>query len=188
MLHLYCCDISKLTDEEFLKMYRDTDRQRRNKAERLNRTSSKKLTVAAGMLARIGIAQKLNINPCDISFRNHKGGKPYADGLDIHFSLSHSGNLAVCAISDKPVGIDAERYREINLNVAKRCFTQSEQRYVASEQEKSTQRFFEIWTKKEAYVKLLGTGVQDFLTFDALNNDKLYTIQYKDYAVSVATE
>ena len=188
MLHLYCCDVSMLTDEEFMRMYQHTDRQRQKKADQLKHLPAKKLTVAAGMLARIGIARRLYINPQDISFKNHKGGKPYAEGLDIHFSLSHSGNLAVCAISDKPVGIDAERNKEISLNMAKRCFTQAEQQYVLSEKEKAQRRFFEIWTKKEAYVKLLGTGIQDFLTFNVMGNDKIYTIQYKDYTVSVATK
>lgn len=186
VLHLYCCDVSKLTDEEFLRMYQLSDKQRQEKADRLKHLPSKKLSLAAGMLARISIAQKLNLRPEDISFRNHKGGKPYAEGLDIHFSLSHSGNLAVCAISDKPVGIDVEQNKKANFNVARRCFTKAELQYVLSGKEKSQQRFFEVWTKKEAYVKLLGTGIQDFLKFNVVGNKTIDTIFYQNYTVSVA--
>ena len=186
MLHLYCCDVSKLTDEEFLRMYQLSDKQRQEKADRLKHLPSKKLSLAAGMLARVSIAQKLNLRPEDISFRNHKGGKPYAEGLDIHFSLSHSGNLAVCAISDKPVGIDVEQTKKANFNVARRCFTKAELQYVLSRKEKSQQRFFEVWTKKEAYVKLLGTGIQDFLKFNVVGNKTIDTIFYQNYTVSVA--
>ncbi len=188
MLHLYCCDVSKLTDEEFLRMYQNSDSERQKKADRLKQESSKKLTIAAGMLARIGIAQKLNIAPKNISIQNHESGKPYAEGLDIHFSLSHSGNLAVCAVCDKPVGIDVELQKEANFSVAKRCFTKAEQEYVFSAKAKSQQRFFEIWTKKEAYVKMLGTGLQDFRKFNVIENDNIYTILYKDYTVSVSTK
>ena len=186
MLHLYCCDVSKLTDEEFLRMYQLSDKQRQEKADRLKHLPSKKLSLAAGMLARVSIAQKLNLRPEDISFRNHKGGKPYAEGLDIHFSVSHSGNLAVCAISDKPVGIDVEQNKKANFNVARRCFTKTELQYVLSGKEKSQQRFFEVWTKKEAYVKLLGTGTQDFLKFNVVGNKTIDTIFYQNYTVSVA--
>ncbi len=186
VLHLYCCDVSKLTDEEFLRMYQLSDKQRQEKADRLKHLPSKKLSLAAGMLARVSIAQKLNLRPEDISFRNHKGGKPYAEGLDIHFSLSHSGNLAVCAISDKPVGIDVEQNKKANFNVARRCFTKAELQYVLSRKEKSQQRFFEVWTKKEAYVKLLGTGIQDFLKFNVVGNKTIDTIFYQNYTVSVA--
>lgn len=186
VLHLYCCDVSKQTDEEFLKMYQLSDKQRQEKADRLKHLPSKKLSLAAGMLARVSIAQKLNLRPEDISFRNHKGGKPYAEGLDIHFSLSHSGNLAVCAISDKPVGIDVEQNKKANFNVARRCFTKAELQYVLSGKEKSQQRFFEVWTKKEAYVKLLGTGIQDFLKFNVVGNKTIDTIFYQNYTVSVA--
>lgn len=186
VLHLYCCDVSKLTDEEFLRMYQLSDKQRQEKADRLKHLPSKKLSLAAGMLARVSIAQKLNLRPEDISFRNHKGGKPYAEGLDIHFSLSHSGNLAVCAISDKPVGIDVEQNKKANFNVARRCFTKAELQYVLSGKEKSQQRFFEVWTKKEAYVKLLGTGIQDFLKFNVVGNKTIDTIFYQNYTVSVA--
>lgn len=186
MLKLYCCDVSALTDEQFLRMYQSLDRQRQKKADRLKRDPAKKLSVAAGMLARRGIALQLHIDPKQISFRNTKNGKPYAEGLDIHFSLSHSGSMAVCAVSDRPVGIDVEKNKPVHLGVVKKCFTKAEQRYVLAGKEKTQERFLEIWTKKEAYVKMMGTGIQDFLTFDVLKNDKVYTIQYKNYTVSVA--
>lgn len=189
MLHLYCCDISKISDEEFLRMYQQSDRMRREKADRLKHLPSKKLTLAAGMLARVGIAQKLNIRPQDVSFKTQPGGKPYAEGLGIHFSLSHSGNLAVCAICDNPVGIDVERNnKNVNPNVAKRCFTEAEQAYVFSNMAKMSARFFEIWTKKEAYVKLLGTGLKDFLNFDVMRHEEIYSILYGEYTVSIAAK
>ncbi len=37
-------------------------------------------------------------------------GKPYFTEGSLHFSLSHAGNLAACALADAPVGIDLEPY------------------------------------------------------------------------------
>ena len=113
------------------------------------------------MLARQGIAKHFGINPKDIKFRCDQNGKPYAEGLDIHFSLSHSGDLAVCAISDTPVGIDVEKVRHVNTGVAKKWFTEQEQAFVFSDKTKAQRRFFEIWTKKEAYIKAKGLRLID---------------------------
>ena len=188
MLKLFCFDVSRLTEEEFLKLYQSNDRQRQIKADKLQKEPSKKLSLAAGMLARVGISQHLHINPQDISFKTEKSGKPYAVGLDIHFSLSHSGSLAVCAISDSPVGIDVEQIKKVHLKVARRCFTEQEQYYVFGKKGRPQIKFFEVWTKKEAYVKMMGLGVSDFLSFDVMKNDKIYTLTHEDYIISIARQ
>lgn len=188
MLKIYCCDISDFSDEDFLEMYQNADRSRQSKADRLQQEPSKKLTLAAGMLARIGLARYFHVSPKTISFRRGKNGKPYAEGLDIHFSLSHSGSLAVCVISDKPVGIDVEHRRPVNKKVMKRCFTKEERRYVFSEDVRVAGRFLEVWTKKEAYVKMHGMGVADFMSFDVLQQKGVYTMPYRDYVLSVAMQ
>lgn len=188
MLKLSYCDVSQISDEEFLKLYRMTDRSRKDKADRLKREPAKKLTLAAGMLARMGIAEILGIDPKTISFGRDKNGKPYAKDLDIHFSLSHSGTLAVCAISDKPVGVDAEREKDVDPNVAKRLFVGQELEYVFKTEENVSKRIIEVWTKKEAYVKMLGQGVSDFSTFDVFEKKSVQTTQYQDYYISVSVQ
>ncbi|MDO5402718.1 MAG: 4'-phosphopantetheinyl transferase superfamily protein [Eubacteriales bacterium] len=96
----------------------------------------------------------------------------------IFFNLSHAGEFVVCAIGDKPVGIDIEGNRRISLKTAKRFFTEAEYQWVCGNmltgsgagkcQENYTQledtggqqkRFFRIWTMKEAYSKLTGVGI-----------------------------
>ena len=170
MLKLYCFDISVMSDEEFLRMYQSLDKARKQKIDRLKQEPDRRLSAAAGMLARRAISHHFGIDPKEISFRLGKNKQPYADGLDIHFSLSHSGELAVCAISDKPVGIDVEKIRDVNFGVAKKCFTKKEKDYVFSDKRKRQRRFFEVWTKKEAYAKRRGMGVAQFLSFDVTDD------------------
>ena len=186
MLKLFSCDISKMSDSEFLRMYQLCDKVRQEKIDRLQQEPAKKLSAAAGMLARIAIGQCLKISPDTISFRKGKNGKPYAENLDIHFSLSHSGNLAVCAVSDQPVGIDVEEMRPVDYRVAEKMFTQEEREYVFLTTRRKQQRFFEIWTKKEAYVKRLGKSISDFPNFNVHKNPEVYTLQNKKYIISIS--
>ena len=49
----------------------------------------------------------------NFEIKRTENGKPYIDG-DIHFSLSHTDSLTICAVSDKNIGADAEKIRSIN--------------------------------------------------------------------------
>lgn len=87
-------------------------------------------------------------------------GKPYFVHLPhVHFSLSHSGQYFGCAFETAPIGFDLE---DLSINrlkakaIAKRFFTQQEYQYVLDGGEKA---FNKIWVRKEAYIKLLGSGI-----------------------------
>lgn len=186
MLKLYHCDISKMSDEDFLKLYSESDAERQKKADTLKRDPAKKLSIAAGELAKKAIAEELNIDPKTIRFRTTNTGKPYAENLNIEFSISHSGTIAVCAISDHPVGIDIERIKEVSINVAKRLYTPDEQKYVFEKWDLSKQRFCEVWTRKEAYVKKIGRGITYFPHFCTMHDKSIETHIRDRYIVSVA--
>lgn len=111
-------------------------------------------------------------------------GKPYFPGTDIHFNISHSGDYKVLAIADAPVGVDIERFRKADLRVAKR-FCENEYNYIT--QKDSEHRFFEIWTKKEAYLKYKGTGLRGGLdSFDVFSlPEDINTFRFKEYFISV---
>ena len=77
-------------------------------------------------------------------------GKPAFVGReDRWFSLSHSGGLALCALSEAPVGVDVELIRPRRAGL----FT-----YVLSEGERAAfdgtwEDFFRLWTLKESWCK-----------------------------------
>ena len=187
MLEIYHYDISKMSDEEFLKMYSGSEKSRKAKADKLKNDAAKRLSVAAGELTRIKIAEKIGMNKEDIRFRMGKNGKPYIENANIEFSISHSGNIAMCAISDEPVGIDIEYIRDVDISLAKKHFAPDEQLYVFEKKENAKLRFFEIWTRKEAYVKLLGKGISYFPEFSTMGNGNIETHIRNKYIVSVAT-
>lgn len=89
-------------------------------------------------------------------------GKPYfKEHENLHFNLSHSGNFAVCIVAGMPCGIDIEGNRPFKPSVAKRFFSKTEYHWIYDTENVSVQaeRFFRLWTLKEAYAKATGNGI-----------------------------
>lgn len=86
-------------------------------------------------------------------------GKPYFPAAGcIHFNLSHSGSLVLCAVGDGEVGVDIEEIRPRRDNLPKAVLTNSE--YEAYLREGSTwEAFYTLWTRKEAWCKYTGRGI-----------------------------
>ena len=90
-----------------------------------------------------------------------QGGKPYlANYPDIYFNLSHSGEWAVCAISESPVGVDIQHCDEGRRDVASRFFHREEIRYLDGlPQFRRDEGFYRLWALKESFVKATGRGL-----------------------------
>ncbi len=84
-------------------------------------------------------------------------GKPYLPGSRFHISLSHSGDHVAAAVADAPIGIDLQELRTISDRALLRWFSPSERNWIGSKNGSS--RAIRLWTMKEAYGKLFGTGV-----------------------------
>ncbi|MGN1347257.1 MAG: 4'-phosphopantetheinyl transferase family protein [Eubacteriales bacterium] len=109
------------------------------------------------------------------NFTEDKGlyGKPFFPSHpDVHFSVSHTGGLWVCAFADREVGCDVQEHRPHDepkrlAQIAKRWFSAEEERYLAARGYEPAE-FYRIWARKEAYVKLTGAGIAEgrFREFD----------------------
>ena len=89
-------------------------------------------------------------------------GKPYFAEGGYHFSVSHTKKLVFCALSKKPVGIDAEDLsREIKLSLAEKILSPYEyaQYEKAADKQKALLTF---WVLKEAAGKLTGEGINGY--------------------------
>lgn len=93
-------------------------------------------------------------------FETNPWGKPFLkDREDIHFSLSHSGHWAVCAISDAAVGVDVELPR-CTMELAKRHFHPDEIEQLSTLDEAArADALNRLWTAKESFLKMLGKGL-----------------------------
>ena len=121
-----------------------------------------------GLLRRM-LGHGTGIAPAAIRFDHGAQGKPrLADqtsvqGGGLDFNLSHSGPLALLALSDgAQIGVDIELPREMPdlLAIARRNFAPAEFRAMTAWPEHSrADAFLACWTRKEAFVKALGSGL-----------------------------
>lgn len=121
-------------------------------------------------------------------FEKNEHGKPFLkDNPDIHFNISHCKNGIAVAVSDQPIGIDIESYRNVSDSLIRYTMNEEERRIIA-ESANPVRTFTEYWTKKEAVFKLRGTGITKGL-HELLNGDELvetFVNTEKQYAYSIA--
>lgn len=187
-MNIYVADVNQLKNfitpvspvtffDEGLKI---VNRYRYNKVQSLKNEEDKVRSLAAGLLLNYATkdfltgkeensnrtSAPINIdvvtlidsyNPeYDYEIETIMNGKPvYKDYRNINFSLSHSGEYALCGIGNNPVGIDIEGNRKINFRVSERFFSDKEKTWIGKDED----RFFRMWTLKEAYAKLTGEGI-----------------------------
>jgi len=126
--------------------------------------SRRRYVVARGAL-RVFLGELLGEPPGSVRIEVGPGGKPRLAGArrpGLHFNVSHSGDLALICIADREVGIDLEAVRPIPsaLAIARRRFAPAEARFVEEgEAADVDRRFLTCWTRKEALVKAVGTGL-----------------------------
>lgn len=123
----------------------------------------RRFCVARGSLRRV-LASYTEIAPEQLVFEYSTHGKPYlSQSSDVRFNLSHSDNLALCAIArNQEIGVDIERVRnDVEIEqLAQRFFSSYEFRALSRvEREFRARAFFRIWTCKEAFVKAQGMGL-----------------------------
>lgn len=177
-------DISK-SDYEYYYSLMSPDKKSR--IEKYKNNDDKKRSIAGEMLARIMLAEMCSINPKDIVYKLHENGKPYADNAKAEFNISHSGDYVICAVNDSPVGADIELIRSLSVYPDK-FFTDKEKAYIFKSHDKNEtkRRFFEIWTFKEALIKMHGetlSKINDYECFDYKGNKQV--LSKEDYIATV---
>ena len=137
----------------------------RTRASRYCFENLRRSFVTARASLRMILARYVDADPAALSFEYSAKGKPSLaePKHDVHFNVSHSGDLALVAVAaDRAVGIDVERERHIGdaLDVARRFYSPSESELLeAVPAEHRDQAFLTLWTRKEACLKVLGSGL-----------------------------
>lgn len=88
----------------------------------------------------------------------NENGKPFLAGLSLRFSLSHSGELAFCAVSDDEIGADVQKISAYDPRLAQRFFAAGERACIEAASDRD-RAFTRIWALKESYIKALGLGL-----------------------------
>jgi 4'-phosphopantetheinyl transferase len=138
------------------------------RAGRLHSESDRQRFVFARGFVRQVLGGALHADPAALVFDIGKGGKPALGGVraqsGLAFNLSHSGDWVVIAVArGMHVGIDIEQIRPAFRagDIAGRYFSAAENAALTAVPEAQRVRaFFDGWTRKEAYVKARGAGIQ----------------------------
>jgi 4'-phosphopantetheinyl transferase len=156
---LYLASAEVLEDSAlFARLLETLPYTRQEKVRAFRNRGAARLSLAAGLLLNIALRD------CGLQageMRTGEYGKPCFPALpDFHFSLSHSGSLALCAVSALPLGCDIEQIRGDRLRLAARFFHPQEYAWLLSLPEEERQEgFFRLWTSKESFIKAIGRGL-----------------------------
>jgi 4'-phosphopantetheinyl transferase len=162
--------------------------QRREQALRFKNEQGQRLCVSAYLLLKRALKDQEGITENPI-FEFGPHGKPSIIGHpELHFSISHCKEAAVCVLSRRPIGIDVEsigRYREA---VARYSMSSAEMLRI-EQAANSELEFVRLWTMKESLLKLTGEGINDnmknvlkdipencFTTIENFEKNYIYTI------------
>jgi 4'-phosphopantetheinyl transferase len=146
-------------------MLLDADESRR--AAAFVRAFDRQRYIAAHGFLRAVLAHYTGIDQAALCFANGVAGKPALvqppASEAVEFNLSHSGGLALCGVARRqPLGVDVERVRRLDdlPSLARSIFSAREQRqFDGLDPTLRHEAFFAAWTRKEAVIKALGTGL-----------------------------
>lgn len=208
-IRLYLADIRPLYQEEKQRQaYARLDEARRKKADAAKQPGARAASLAAGLLAQYALQQNgfggyrivYGEKGQPQVYREHFScEKRQLDGAESKgqhtepeiqekmpfLSLSHSGDYAVCAIADRPIGVDIQKQVPIRTGMLRHFFSEEERKrfaikYGLKEEtgkdgmadgfaktgkgdgflpKDAAGDFLRLWTAKESYMKLTGIGM-----------------------------
>ena len=142
------------------------DAEERARMDRLRPPAARARFAAAHAALRAVLSAAVGREAAAISLIREPGGKPRLGGPGPPFSLAHSGDVAVIAVGGRaPLGVDVEVRRPVPRLAAmiRYACTPAERRALEAVPDEATrtERFLELWVRKEAVLKACGRGLRE---------------------------
>ena len=192
MIHVYAVDVSCMESNCYESLYAAASPERKVRADKSRSKEASCCTIVAEALLHYCLKKHLALTEYPLE-KNGQGKPRLGNCPDFHFNISHSGHWVVLACGETEVGIDVEHIRvdEKQEKLARRFFTPQEQNFIFREPQGTEERFFQIWTAKESYLKYLGTGLQKSLKsfcVRSMEHPHFFFHKLKDCAMTLCTE
>ncbi len=163
-VHLWSAKVHPLTQhiaETYITWLSDSERKR---YDRLATSRGRHQFLVTRALVRSALSIYLQVNPEEVEFRYGHYGKPMLDpACGLHFNLSNTNDLVVCLVScSGPVGVDMEKCtrKEELFEIANGFLSSAEYKELSFLPVNiQKERALSLWTLKEAFVKVLGIGM-----------------------------
>lgn len=175
-MNFLICRTSDFTAEQYSAVYARLSPSRKAHIDSFRHPLARQQSLAGELALRRLLEQE---GICATPIRL-PAGQPALEGSDLSVSITHCDDLVACAVDRYPIGIDAEKIRPVRAGMAQRICTPRELSYAGDSQE----RFFEIWTAKEAYFKMKGTGITDLRSVDILDLPR-HLIRQEEYMIQL---
>ena len=163
--HIWHCNLDRIPSHIMDASFNADERERA--AEFHFDRDRDRFLIGRGVL-RCLLAHYLCVPPSQPQFTINEHGKPELQDnpQSLRFNVSHSGDQALFAFClERDIGVDIECRRpdldaEKITRLANRFFTPGESQTLNSLEETEKQAaFYRLWTRKEALLKAIGTGV-----------------------------
>jgi len=189
-VHVWCLSLD-LTDAEIAGLQPGLSPDEEERAARYHFDRHRRRFIACrGQVRRI-LGGYLNARAAELRFTYSPRGKPALDGLSrdssVQFNVSNSQDVGLCAVTlDRELGVDVEHVEEPRDfdGLAAQFFARQEVDLLRSlPGEERLQAFFNCWTRKEAILKAVGTGLAfplDRVAVTLAPNDAPRLVAYDD--------
>ena len=153
-------DMAQVTEAEVQRMLPLVNEQRRDEALRYKHLFGQFACLKSWLMLK-EMVKPLGITALEMRYNEH--GKPFlVHHPDVYFNLSHCKNGIAVAVDFAPIGIDIESFRNGSPALVRKTMNPAEAEWIRCSSD-PVEAFTQYWTKKEAVVKLRGTGIIDDL-------------------------
>jgi 4'-phosphopantetheinyl transferase len=150
-------DMTQCSEQEVARLLPLVSPQRREQALRYTHMFGQFCCLKSyEMLTELLASTPYTLHPTP-SFLYNEYRAPYLENGP-YFSISHCKQGIAVAVSETPIGIDIEAIRPFNEGLMRKTMNSEEQTYILSSLNPEIE-FIRLWTRKEAYVKMQGTGI-----------------------------
>lgn len=182
-------DLAKVspTQASSFEIYLDATEQQ--KLQKITAAKKRHAFIVCRFVAKQLIGEFFGINPRTLSFHYTERGKPHVNTPGVEFNISHSGDYALIGVNRYKIGVDIEKIKP-NRNfkgLADAVLSEDEKAWVFECD--TVQRFYQLWTLKEARLKCDGDGISGHYpeaTFDTAEgwhypNHEVYSHAFEQY-------
>lgn len=150
------------SEERYQYLYGLLDANEQKRANAFIRDDDRHQWVVAHGNMRLILAVYVGIKANNIPLVQKRGEKPFIEDSMVKFNLSHTNGYALLAVTNSgEVGIDIELKRD-NVRIertSRSTFSVTERRDILEvEGAVRVERFYNCWTRKEAFIKAIGLG------------------------------
>lgn len=165
IVHVRALDLKSVSSGQRDAFANLLDADERERAGRFVRPENRDEYVCTRGLFKTSIGRTETVDPASVRVTYGPSGEPLIDEPPhlsaVQMSLSHTAGCVACAWSTLPVGVDVEAPREVDhMKLAERFFAREEADAIRKAPDnEQRERFLQIWTLKEAVLKVSGLGM-----------------------------